>query len=57
MLVVALEPRLDPVPLEQDAGAPRVLAEDEIGLAELAQDAERDILEVPDRRRADGERH
>ncbi len=57
VLVVAEHPRLDPVPVEQDPRPPRVLAEDEVGLGELAQDAERDVLEVPDRRRADGERH
>ena len=55
--VVALEPRLDPVPLEQAARVARVLAEDELGLGELAQHAQGHVLEVADRRRADRERH
>jgi hypothetical protein len=55
VLVVADELRGDPVPVEQDLRPPGVLAEDEIGLGELAQHPQRDILEVPDRRRADGE--
>ena len=55
VLVVAEQPRLDPVPLEQDLRPPRVLAEDEVRLRELAEHAQRDVLEVPDRRRADRE--
>ena len=35
----------------------RVLAEHDVGLGELAQDAQGDVLEVADRRRADRERH
>ena len=57
MAVVADEPRLDPVAVEQRARPPRVLAEDDVGLAELAQDPQRDVLEVADRRRTDDERH
>jgi hypothetical protein len=57
VLVVALEPRVDFVALEQDPRSPGVLAEHEVGLAKLAHNAKRDVLEVADRRRADGERH
>jgi len=45
------------VAFEEGAGAARVLTEDDVGLAELADDAQRDVLEVADRRRADDERH
>ena len=45
------------MPVEQDPRAARVLAEDEVGLPQLAQHAQRDVLEVADRRRADRERH
>jgi hypothetical protein len=34
-----------------------VLTEDEVGLAELAEYAQRDVLEIPDRRGADREGH
>ena len=57
MAVVADELGLDPVTVEECARPARVLAEDEVGLAELAQDPQRDVLEVADRRRADDERH
>ena len=53
VLVVAEELRLDPVPLEQDLRPPRVLAEDEVRLRQLTEDAQRHVFEVPDRRRAD----
>ena len=43
--------------VEQDARAARVLAEHDVRPPQLAQDAQRDVLEVADRRRADGERH
>jgi hypothetical protein len=36
---------------------PRVLCQHDIGLGELAQHAQRDVVEVADRRRADRERH
>ena len=45
------------MPLEEDLRPARVLAEDEIRLAELAHHAQGDVLEIPDRRRADRERH
>ncbi len=35
----------------------RVLAEDDVGRAQLREHAQRDVVEVADRRRADGERH
>ena len=35
----------------------RVLAEDDVGRAQLGEHAQRDVVEVADRRRADGERH
>src|SRR5918999_589931 len=47
----------DAVPVEQHARVPRVLAEHDLSLGKLAQDTERDVLEIADRRRADGERH
>jgi hypothetical protein len=34
----------------------RVLAKDDVGCAELGEDAKRDVFEIPDRRGADGER-
>ena len=57
VLVVAEELRRDAVTREERARPPRVLAEHEVGLGELTKDAERDVLEIADRRRADGERH
>jgi hypothetical protein len=45
------------VALEQPSRAARVLREHDVGVAELTQDAQSHILEVADRRRADGERH
>src|SRR4029453_8433760 len=57
VLVVAEETRGEAVAVEEDPRSPRVLAEDEVGLRELVEDAERDVLEVADRRRADRERH
>src|SRR5207237_2331116 len=57
VLVVADEPSRDPMALQQDTSPPRVLAKDELRLGQLAQHAERDVLEVADRSRADGERH
>lgn len=47
----------DPVPVEQDLRPTRVLAEHDVRLREDTQNPERDVLEVPDRGRADGERH
>ena len=57
MAVEGHEPRADAVTVEEDARPPRVLAEDEIRLGELAERAQGDVLEVADRRRADDERH
>ena len=54
MLVQAHEScRLNVVPVEQHAGTARVLAGDHIGFAEHPQHAQRHVLEVADRRRAD----
>ena len=57
VLVVREQPRLDAVPLEQAARVPRVLAEHDVGGAQLREHAQRHVLEVADRRGADGERH
>ena len=46
---------LDRVAREQPARVARVLAEDDVGVGESAEHAQRDILEVPDRGRADVE--
>ena len=48
---------VDAVPLEQAARVPRVLAEDDVGGAQLREHAQRHVLEVADRRGADDERH
>jgi hypothetical protein len=53
VLVVGEKPRLDLVPLEQAARMPRVLGEHDVCLAQLRQDAQGDVVEVADRRRAD----
>jgi hypothetical protein len=45
------------VPLKENARPPGVLAEDDIGLAQLGEHTERHVVEVPDRSRADRERH
>ena len=57
VLVVREQPRLDPVPLEQAAGVTRVLGEHDVGVAKLGEHAQGDVVEIPDRRRADGEGH
>ncbi len=57
VLVVGEQPRLDAVPLEQPARVARVLGEHDVGRAQLVEHAQRDVVEVPDRRRADRERH
>src|SRR5207237_8266909 len=57
VLVVGDEARTDAVAAEEDLRAAGVLAEHDVRLAELPQHAQRDVLEVPDRRRADDERH
>src|SRR5262249_53095551 len=60
-LVVAViaeqRPSADPVTAEQSRRVPRVLAQHDVGLRELGEHAQRDVVQVPDRRRADGERH
>ena len=60
-LVVAMEAdeaaSPDLVPVEQDLRAAGVLAEHGVRLAKRSEDAQRDILEVADRGRADDERH
>ena len=43
----------DAVAFEQDAGPPGVLARHDIGVTQGREDPQRDVLEVPDRRRAD----
>ena len=53
--MVGTQTRADPVPLEQMPCVTRVLAENEIGLGELAQHAQGDVLQIADRRRADRE--
>ena len=57
VLVVGEERRGDLVPLEQPARVPRVLREHDVGRAKLVEDAQRDVVEIADRRRADRERH
>ena len=54
---VGMQSRLDPVPLEQPARMPRVLAQHDVCGAQLREHAQRDVLEIPDRRRADDEGH
>ncbi len=53
MLVVGDELGLDAVALEQQPRAPGVLARDDVRVAQRREHAQRDVLEVPDRRRAD----
>ena len=53
VLVVGDQRRLHAVALEQHPRAARVLAGDDVGLAQRGEHAQRDVLEVPDRRRAD----
>jgi hypothetical protein len=43
--------------LEQPTGAPRVLAHDDVGLGKGAHGARRQVVEVPDRRADEDERH
>ena len=57
VLVVAQKPYVDPVTLEQDARTACVLAQDEVGLAQLGEHPKRDILEVADRGGANRQRH
>ena len=57
VLVVGEQRARDPVPLEQAARVPRVLGEHDVGRAQLGEDAQRDVVEIPDRCRADRERH
>ncbi len=55
--VVAEQSCFDRMPIEEDPRASGVLAEDGVGLPQLRQHAKRHVLEVPDRGRADRERH
>ena len=55
VLVVRHELGLDAVAVEQDARATRVLAGDDVRLAQRRQHAQRHVLEIADRRRADDE--
>jgi len=57
VLVVREHAGADPMPIEQSSCVPGVLAEDYVGLAELTKDAEGDVFQVPDRRRADCEHY
>src|SRR5207237_4999160 len=57
VLVVGDEPRLDAVPLEQAARVSCVLGQDDVGIAQLGGDAQRDVVEVSDRRRAEREHY
>ena len=57
VLVVGEQPRLDAVALQQAAGMSRVLGQHEVGLPELGEHSQRHVVEVPDRCRADRERH
>ena len=57
VLVVAEQPCLDAVPFEQAARVAGVLTEDDVRAPQLLEDTQRDVVEVPDRRRADRERH
>ena len=52
VLVIRDERRLHAEAVEQHARAPRVLAGDDVGVAQRRQRAQRDVLEVADRRRA-----
>ena len=49
--------RTDLVPIEKDLRAAGVLAQHGVRVAEGVEHAERDVPEVPDRRRADDQRH
>ena len=53
--MVGDELRLHPVAVQQHARPARVLAGHHVRLAQRGQHAQRDVLEVPDRRRADDE--
>ena len=55
VLVVGDERAGDAVAVEQRARVPRVLARDHVGGAQRREHAQRDVLEVADRRRADDE--
>ena len=57
MALVAHDLRRDAVAIEEQPCPAGVLAEHDVGLAELAQDPERHVLEIPDRRGADDEWH
>ena len=57
MPVIREEASLDPVALEEDPRVTRVLAQNSVRGAQLLEHAERDVREVSDRSRADGERH
>ena len=58
VLVVGEHARaLDPVSCQQRLRVPGVLAEDDVGGAQLSEQAQRDVLEIADRGGADGERH
>ena len=49
--------RVDAVAYEERARVPRVLAQHEVGVTQLREHAQGHVVQVPDRRRAHGERH
>src|SRR5207237_1354104 len=55
VLVVGTQARPDPVAFKQAPCVTRVFTEDELGLGQLTQHAQRDVFEISDRRRADRE--
>jgi hypothetical protein len=55
VLVIGAQAGADPVTLEKPPRVPGVLAEHEVGVGELAEHAQGDVLQVADRGRADRE--
>src|SRR5262249_52746644 len=55
VLVVGEQACADPAALEEPTGAARVLAEHQVGLGELVQHTQGDVVQVADRGRADRE--
>ena len=57
VLVIREQARVDPMTLEQRARVSRVFTEHDVRGTQLGEDAKRHVLEIPDRRGADRERH
>ena len=57
MTIEAAQASLDPVPLKENPGPPRVFTDHEISLPKRIEHAQRDVPEVADRRRANQKRH